>query len=327
MGEMRCPNEEECAVLSKMQELACERFEPDAHPEHEKLLKRVWTTFHDNVHGIEKPFERHHTDWQKIGFQGSDPVSDIRGGGVLAVSQILYFFENHTDIAVGIAEANEPEATGEEFDYEGPYYPFATASIHVTAILLELFGVRNAAGVKTDFTTRNEVRRVHADVSVCVRVRLSASVYVCVRTHTCVYCTPHVHRLPSLGSEPCGECGRRLAVPSRASSRIATLADALLPCSLPTPRLPLAASRFMLHTSLSPLPSFLTPLSPPLFPRQAYFHLVASEKSFHDLYCFAIELLDRTFDEEGGTYLTFPEVEKKMKVETLNPLPLPLPQP
>ena len=40
MGEMRCPNEEECAVLSKMQELACERFEPDAHPEHEKLLKR-----------------------------------------------------------------------------------------------------------------------------------------------------------------------------------------------------------------------------------------------------------------------------------------------
>jgi hypothetical protein len=89
---------------------------------------------------------------------------------------------------------------------------------------------------------------------------------------------------------------------------------------------PLPACRFPLHASHFPFPSPLFPL--PSSPhRQAYFHLVASEKSFHDLYCFAIELLDRTFDEEGGTYLTFPEVEKKMKVETLNPLPLPLPQP
>ena len=32
-------------------------------------------------------------------------------------------------------------------------------------------------------------------------------------------------------------------------------------------------------------------------------------------YCFAVELLDRTFEEEGGTYLTFPEVEKKMKAK------------
>ena len=159
VGHGRPPNEEETAVLTKMQTLACERFEPDSHPGHEEMLKRcdccrttyprrrpdrglttatlrfvafsdevrVWTTFHDNVHGVEKPFERHHTDWQKIGFQGSDPVSDIRGGGVLAVAQILYFFERRTDIAVGIAEDNEPEATGEEFNYEGPYYPFATA--------------------------------------------------------------------------------------------------------------------------------------------------------------------------------------------------------
>lgn len=39
MGTRR-PNEEECAVLSKMQALACEKFEPDVHPEHEKMLKR-----------------------------------------------------------------------------------------------------------------------------------------------------------------------------------------------------------------------------------------------------------------------------------------------
>jgi len=201
MEQCRPPNEEECLVLQKMQDDACDMFQPDSQPAHEEMLKRVWNTFHDNVHGIEKPFERHHADWQKIGFQGSDPVSDIRGGGVLAVAQILYFFEHHTDVAVGIAEANEPEATGEEFNYEGPYYPFATASIHVSAMLLELFGVRNAAGAKTDFTKKE----------------------------------------------------------------------------------------------------------------QPFFHLAATAESYHDLYCFAVELLDQTFDEEGGTYLTFPEIEKKMK--------------
>ena len=34
-----------------------------------------------------------------IGFQGSDPITDFRGGGLLSLSQLIYFCENYTERA------------------------------------------------------------------------------------------------------------------------------------------------------------------------------------------------------------------------------------
>jgi hypothetical protein len=34
-----------------------------------------------------------------IGFQGCDPITDFRGGGLLSLSQLIYFCENYTERA------------------------------------------------------------------------------------------------------------------------------------------------------------------------------------------------------------------------------------
>ena len=66
-------------------------------------------------------------------------MTDIRGGGALAVEQLLYFMENRAEVAVAMAEQHEPEATGEAINDN--YFPFATAAVHVSRMTLELFGV------------------------------------------------------------------------------------------------------------------------------------------------------------------------------------------
>ncbi|CAG5105472.1 Oidioi.mRNA.OKI2018_I69.chr1.g2156.t1.cds [Oikopleura dioica] len=38
-------------------------------------------------------------DWVSIGFQGSDPITDFRGGGLLSLSQLIYFCENYQEKA------------------------------------------------------------------------------------------------------------------------------------------------------------------------------------------------------------------------------------
>ena len=38
-------------------------------------------------------------DWVSIGFQGSDPITDFRGGGLLSLSQLIYFCENYPEKA------------------------------------------------------------------------------------------------------------------------------------------------------------------------------------------------------------------------------------
>lgn len=46
---------------------------------------------------VEKSKEK--PDWVSIGFQGSDPITDFRGGGLLSLSQLIYFCENFTEKA------------------------------------------------------------------------------------------------------------------------------------------------------------------------------------------------------------------------------------
>jgi hypothetical protein len=40
--------------------------------------------------------------WTHFGFQQADPVSDIRGGGVLSVKLLIYFLREHRVCAEGM---------------------------------------------------------------------------------------------------------------------------------------------------------------------------------------------------------------------------------
>lgn len=47
-------------------------------------------------------FEHVSESWCSFGFQRADPVSDIRGGGVLSIKQLIYFLKMHHDVAEGM---------------------------------------------------------------------------------------------------------------------------------------------------------------------------------------------------------------------------------
>ena len=48
---------------------------------HLQLLRSTWRAMHP-----ERDFQRKDVRWKDIGFQGEDPVTDIRAGGVLALA-------------------------------------------------------------------------------------------------------------------------------------------------------------------------------------------------------------------------------------------------
>jgi len=67
-------------------------------------------------------------DWTLIGFQGLDPITDFRGGGLLSLVQLIYFAEaNHENIKTINERANHP-TTG---------YGLAITGINITVMLVD----------------------------------------------------------------------------------------------------------------------------------------------------------------------------------------------
>ena len=139
----RYPTPEELAALRALLERSKTTFDPDNDLEHLELLDALWLTFHDNVRGCKKAFERTSLDWLKIGFQNADPASDVRGGGVLAVENMLAFIRAAPDTAIAMAESGEHD---EADIMTATYMPWATAGVNITRLLLQLFGAVGPAG-------------------------------------------------------------------------------------------------------------------------------------------------------------------------------------
>lgn len=74
-------------------------------------------------------------DWWKwsLGFQHSDPVSDIRGGGVLSLHNLIYFLSNHPMKAISMIKSRQNRSLTVEHTY--PSFPWACAGINLTRML------------------------------------------------------------------------------------------------------------------------------------------------------------------------------------------------
>ncbi|GAA5837685.1 hypothetical protein JCM5353_003815 [Sporobolomyces roseus] len=68
--------------------------------------------------------------WQELGFQNTSPSTDLRGVGMLALQALLYFARTYGERAVEIVD--------EAVNGGSNWYPFALASIHMTAFTLDL---------------------------------------------------------------------------------------------------------------------------------------------------------------------------------------------
>lgn len=152
--KLRTATDAEAAAVAALVARANTPFSPDTEPSHLALLERLWATFHDNVSGVKRPFERTSPEWLKIGFQNVDPVSDVRGGGALAIDNMLAFIEASPTAAIAMAEDREASkdlATA-------AYMPWATAGINVTRLLLDMFGVLGPDGSAVRNATSKKLR-------------------------------------------------------------------------------------------------------------------------------------------------------------------------
>ena len=78
--------------------------------------------------------------WEEFGFQQRNPVSDIRGGGVLCVELLAHFLRHHRPAAAAMLKGQQARsvdrasiaAAGVSKDY-----PFAAAAINVTRLVAQ----------------------------------------------------------------------------------------------------------------------------------------------------------------------------------------------
>ena len=121
---------------------------------HERLLERLWNvSFPDS----EDAFCGNSSElWSSIGFQGRDPFTDTRGGGLLSLLCIVWLFENRGDIVRRIKTTQSQRVkVCKEKGLDGPAsfpnYPLACACIHVTRMLCGIFGVSGIPGKELAF--------------------------------------------------------------------------------------------------------------------------------------------------------------------------------
>jgi len=85
------------------------------NPQHEETLFKVYPKRHKRISNYltlyiqlwdlllvssPSPCSRKSEEWKKLGFQGLDPCTDFRGGGLLALQQLVYFAETRRELAL-----------------------------------------------------------------------------------------------------------------------------------------------------------------------------------------------------------------------------------
>jgi len=130
--------EEIRAIVDEIQALFEDTFDKEL-PEHVTLLRRLWDASNlgvsddsQDAEGI--PFELQTNRWKDLGFQRNDPVSDLRATGLLGLQNLVYFAEEHPTIFLHMARDQQQSSEME--------YPFATASINITYLMIQLLGLR-----------------------------------------------------------------------------------------------------------------------------------------------------------------------------------------
>lgn len=116
------------ALADALRKLAAIPF-TSGDPIHEEELAALWDAL---LPGVKRP-GRITKDWGRIGFQQADPATDFRGGGLLALRQLLHFARTrpHTARRMIAEPADEIKR-----------YPWACVGINITNEALKLLNDR-----------------------------------------------------------------------------------------------------------------------------------------------------------------------------------------
>ena len=118
-------------------------FRPGGQKYHEQLLRRFMNAMMPTA-----KFKPKGVEWKKMGFQGENPVTDIRAGGLLAFETLEHFATYYTGGATRmVAEVTALYLTNKE-----RFYPFSTAAVVLCTELCDLIGLskRNRGVIPED---------------------------------------------------------------------------------------------------------------------------------------------------------------------------------
>jgi len=93
---------------------------------HESLLLQLWKLSYPNV----ALRSRISSEWKKLGFQGTDPSTDFRGGGVFSLNNLLYFAEHYPQKYEKFLRGSHHKES----------YPFAITGMNITMLLMGILG-------------------------------------------------------------------------------------------------------------------------------------------------------------------------------------------
>jgi hypothetical protein len=133
-GEL--PSEGARLIVAQLKEKLNTSYSDEAH---ELLLRDIYQAGNLGESGAGAEFERVSAAYKNIGFQREDPISDLRGGGVLSLENIHHMLLAHNTLAMDMIRRRSDRE-------DGANYPWAAAGVNVTRMVAILFEVISASG-------------------------------------------------------------------------------------------------------------------------------------------------------------------------------------
>ncbi|KNA24446.1 hypothetical protein SOVF_015730 [Spinacia oleracea] len=100
--------------------------------EHQDALKQLWRLAFPNR---ELPPLKSEL-WKEMGWQGTDPSTDFRGGGYISLENLIYFAEKYPDSFQCLLHKKD----GQRAEWE---YPFAVAGINISFMLAQMLDLQS----------------------------------------------------------------------------------------------------------------------------------------------------------------------------------------
>ena len=142
--------------LAKLISRASTPYDP-SHPEHVEQLRELWRLTYPSraLPALKCP------EWKEMGWQGSDPATDFRSGGLMSLQNLVWFAERQPRVYRRLLSKSD----GERSEWE---YPFAAAGVNVTFALVHLLelapastrAVRSVGVIEGLPSAKSEVPRV-----------------------------------------------------------------------------------------------------------------------------------------------------------------------
>jgi len=111
--------------------MALSRIKLEHNNIHEDLMLSIFTNLQP-----EQPFRGiSGSHWEELGFQGSDPRTDVRGAGILGLLHLLYFAEAYPKSSRCLLQYSNQPSTHFKTSRS---FPFAIKLFEFTVLILKL---------------------------------------------------------------------------------------------------------------------------------------------------------------------------------------------